>query len=236
MLNPEAFEVLTFDCYGTLIDWETGLFGALQPILAARAKSLAAADLLELYGEFEAEAEASPYRSYRDVLSSVVTRFGQHLGFTPTRDEVHALAASLPGWQPWPDTVAALQSLQRRYLLAIISNTDDDLFAATGELLEVRFAHVITAQQASCYKPGLEIFRKALAEISVPASRILHVGQSIYHDVLPAQALGLSTVWINRPSPRKNVGAVRKAEGAPDLEVADMKSLANALLGSKPPR
>ena len=234
MLNAGAFDVLTFDCYGTLIDWETGILAALWPILAAHGKSLPDAELLELYGEFEAQAEASPYRSYRDVLALVVTRFGEHLGFTPTVQEARALAELLPCWQPWPDTVAALRRLQGRYRLAIISNIDDDLFAGTRELLEVRFAHVITAQQAHCYKPGLEIFRKALAEITAPPNRILHVGQSIYHDVRPAQALGLSTVWVNRSSPRQNLGAVRRAEGVPDLEVANMKSLADALLADEP--
>jgi len=230
MIDSRNFEMLTFDCYGTLIDWETGIFAALGPVLHDHGKALSNADLLALYGEFEAAAEAGSYRSYREVLASVMKSFGEHLGFTPTSIETQALASSLPHWPPWPDTVAALRRLQERYRLAIISNIDDDLFAKTRKLLEVDFAHVITAQQAACYKPGLAIFRRALAEIAIPASRILHIGQSIYHDVRPAQALGLSTVWINRPSPRKNVGAVRQAKGTPDLELVDMKSLADALL------
>jgi 2-haloacid dehalogenase len=113
----------------------------------------------------------------------------------------------------------------------VISNIDDDLFATSKQMLGVPFEHVITAERARCYKPGLAIFRKALAEIAAPPSRILHVGQSIYHDVLPAQSLGLFTAWVNRPSRRKDVGAVRKVEGKPDLEVSDLKSLAGRLDG-----
>jgi 2-haloacid dehalogenase len=233
MIDPSDFEILTFDCYGTLIDWETGIFAALQPVLRSHGKSLLDADLLALYGEFEAEAEESPYRSYREVLASVVRKFGEHLGFLPSPEETQAVASSLPNWQPWPDTVEALRRLEERYRLAIISNIDDDLFAETRKLLQVNFAHVITAQQAACYKPELAIFQRAVAEIAISPSHILHIGQSIYHDVRPAQALGLSTVWVNRPSPRSNVGAVRRVEGIPDLEVRDMKGLAEVLLAGR---
>jgi 2-haloacid dehalogenase len=110
--------------------------------------------------------------------------------------------------------------------LAIISNIDDDLFGITRRYLGVEFESVTTAQQAHCYKPGRKIFQMALERARFPSRRILHVGQSIYHDVLPAQALGLATVWVNRPSPRADVGAVKKAQGTPDLEVANLASLA----------
>jgi 2-haloacid dehalogenase len=227
MLDFTQFQVLTFDCYGTLIDWETGIFSALRPLLAARHKSIPDTQLLELYGELEAAAETNPYRSYREVLATVVRGFGQRLGFTPTPAEVRALADSVPAWRPWPDTIAALARLRRRYQLAIISNIDDDLFATTRPQLQADFHWVITAQQARCYKPGLPIFRLALATLGVAPNRILHIGQSIYHDVLPAQSLGLATVWINRPSPRAGIGAVKPAQGRPDLEFPNLQSLAN---------
>ena len=230
MLDASKFEVLTFDCYGTLIDWETGIFSALRPILAAHGKSLPDSQLLELYGDFEADAESGAYRTYRDVLATVVSHFGERLGFTPSEKEVHSLAGSIPSWQPWPDTVDALRRLQQRYRLAIISNIDDDLFAATRPMLEAPFAWVVTAQQARCYKPGMGIFKRALEEIPVPHEHILHARQSFYHDVLPAQSLGLATVWVNRSSPRPNVGAVRQAKGVPDLEVRDLKMLADTLI------
>ena len=227
MLNVADFEVLTFDCYGTLIDWETGIFGALKPVLAAHGKSIPDAKLLELYGEFEAEAEAGDYRPYREVLESVVRAFGQRLGFTPTKEETQSLPDSVPNWRPWSDTVAALQRLAPRHSLAIISNIDDEMFNVTRrKYLPVRFESVTTAQEARSYKPALQNFRLALGKSRVAPNRILHVGQSIYHDVLPAQSLGLATVWVNRPSPRAGVGAVKQVAGHPDLEVPDLASLA----------
>jgi 2-haloacid dehalogenase len=226
MLNFSNFEVLTFDCYGTLIDWETGIFTALKPVLAAHGKSIADDQLLELYGEFESQAEAGEYRRYREVLRSVVRAFGKRLAFTPTVEEVDSLSNSVTKWRPWPDTVRALKKLSTRYRLAIISNIDDALFHATRQYLPVEFDSVTTAEQAACYKPALDIFKMALNKGGVSPARILHVGQSIYHDVLPAQSLGLATVWVNRPSPRTGVGAVKPAQGKPDLEVPDLESLA----------
>ena len=226
MLNFGDFDVFTFDCYGTLIDWETGIFSALKPILARHGKSLPDAELLELYGDFEVQAERGEYQSYRDVLQSVVHHLGKRLAFTPTLDELRSLANSIPHWQAWPDTVASLKGLQSRYRLAIISNIDNDLFQLTRRHLQVNFDPVITAEQARCYKPSLEIFRLALERVGVASNRVLHIGQSIYHDVLPAQSLGLATVWVNRPSARAGVGAVKRAEGKPDLEVSSLKKLA----------
>jgi 2-haloacid dehalogenase len=227
MLNFDRFEVLTFDCYGTLIDWESGIFSAMRPILAAHGKSLPDVQLLELYGDLEASAEAGPYRPYWDILESVAQGIALRLGFSLSPQQALALPNSVQHWRPWPDTVAALTRLRERYRLAIISNIDDDLFASTRPHLGVRWDHVITAQQARCYKPGAAIFRRALETIGTDPARILHVGQSIYHDVIPAQSLGLRTVWVNRPSPRAGVGAVKPAQGRPDLEVPDLKTLAD---------
>src|SRR6266567_1464759 len=191
MLDFSQVKLLTLDCYGTLIDWERGIFSALRPVLAAHRKSTADSDVLALYGEFEAEVEAGDYRPYREVLQSVVRAFGRRLGFTPTRDEIQSLPDSISRWRPWPDTVAGLTRLATRYNLAIISNIDDELFAMTRESLPVNFENVTTAQQARCYKPGLEIFRLAMSKTTARPDQILHIGQSIYHDVLPAQSLGL---------------------------------------------
>ena len=226
-MRLQDFKALTFDCYGTLIDWESGIFSALRPLLTAHGKSISDVELLALYGELEANAESGPYRSYREVLESVARGFGERLNFSPNDQQVRALADSIPDWQPWPDTVAALTQLGKRYKLAIISNIDDDLFATSRAKLGVAFDHVITAQQARCYKPGRAIFRLALERIALDLNRILHVGQSIYHDVLPARSFGLATVWVNRPSPRAGIGAVKPAQGRPDLEVPDLRTLAN---------
>jgi 2-haloacid dehalogenase len=225
-LDFNRFEILTFDCYGTLIDWETGLLSALHRILSAHGKKIDDATVLELYGNFEQLSEQGAFCPYREVLQSVVRQFGDKLGFVPTVEQARSLPDSLALWKPWPDTVAALRQLKSRYRLAILSNVDDDLFAATRPQLEVEFDEVITAQQAQAYKPSLKIFELALARIQAPAHRILHVGQSLYHDVIPAQALGLATVWVNRPSARPGVGAVKTALAEPDLEVSSLAELA----------
>jgi len=232
MLDFSRFEILTFDCYGTLVAWEDGILRCLHRLLTAHGKHADDVMLLQLYGDFEAAAEQGEYRTYREVLHSVVKQFGQKFDFTPTLDQLQALPDSIAMWKPWPDTVPALRELGKRLHLAIISNVDDDLFAATRPQLEVQFSEVITAQQARAYKPSLKIFELALRRIGVPAHRVLHVGQSIYHDVVPAQALGLATVWVNRPSARKGVGAVRVAQGRPDLEVASLAELAAAARNS----
>jgi 2-haloacid dehalogenase len=233
-LDFGRFEVLTFDCYGTLINWEDGLLPCLHRILAEHGKDIdldknkatGDATILQLYGDFEARAEQGEYRRYREILQFVVRRFGEEFGFAPTEKEVRALSDSLPKWKPWSDTVSALRELQKRFRLAIISNIDDDLFAATRPQLEVKFDHVITAQQAQAYKPSLQIFELALSRIGVPAHRVLHVAQSVYHDVVPAKSLGLATVWVNRPSARTGVGAVKAVEGKPDLQVSSLAELA----------
>jgi 2-haloacid dehalogenase len=231
MLDFTQFELLSFDCYGTLIDWETGIFSALRPILAAHGKSIADDQLLNVYSELESEAEQGGYRCYREVLQSVVRGFGARLGFKPSEAQTHSLPDSVPNWRPFPDTIEALHRLKARYQLAIISNVDDDLFAATARRLEVAFDHVITAQQARAYKPSSPIFHLAQQRTGVTLARWLHVGQSIYHDVIPAGALGIATAWVNRPSPRPGAGAAKAASGQPDLEVPDLKTLAQMALG-----
>ena len=226
MLDLTRFKILTFDCYGTMIDWETGIFSALRPILAVHDKNITDSSLLELYSELELKAEQGEYLRYRDVLQSVVRGFGERLGFSPTDTEVRSLPESLATWQPFPDTVEALRKLKSRYQLAVMSNVDDDLFASTAPKLGVVFDHVITAQQAGCYKPCMRIFNLAENRIDVRREQWLHVGQSIYHDVIPAQSLGLATVWVNRPSPRPGAGAAKAAAGKPDLEVPNLQTLA----------
>jgi 2-haloacid dehalogenase len=233
MLDFTRFEILTFDCYGTLINWEAGILPALHRILSAHGQKLDDATLLKMYGDFEQLSEQGEFHPYREVLQSVVRRFGAQLGFSPTDEEARSLPESLPTWRPWPDTVAALRQLKSRFRLAILSNVDDDLFASTRPQLGVEFDEVITAQQAQAYKPSLKMFELALSLVNAPAHRVLHVGQSIYHDVIPAQALGLATVWVNRPSARPGVGAVKAAEAKPDLIVGSLQELAAAAANGK---
>jgi 2-haloacid dehalogenase len=220
------FTAISFDCYGTLIDWESGILPTLRTVLSRHQTNPSDAAILELYGEFEAEAESGPYRSYRKVLGSVVQHFGKHFGFQPAPEELRSLHESVPSWLPSPDTVSALGQLQKRYKLAVISNIDDDLFAETRKRLGVEFDFVITAQQARSYKPSINNFHAALRTMGLAPGHLLHAGQSIYHDVVPAHSLGIASVWVNRKSARPGVGAVRAAAGRADLEVPDVASLA----------
>ena len=225
-MDFSSFRIITFDCYGTLIDWESGILGALRPIFSAHGAHLDDAEVIRLYGEIEAEAEAGEYRDYKETLRAVVGGFGERLGFIPTREEQQSLPDSLATWKPFPDTVPALQRLKRKFKLGIISNIDDDLFSATRPKLEVTFDHVITAAQARAYKPSLEIFRLAQRKIGLPPQQWLHAAQSVYHDVVPGQSLGISTVWVNRPSVHPNVGAVKLAVARADVEVTSLEQLA----------
>lgn len=227
MLDLTRFKVLTFDCYGTMIDWEAGIFSSLCPILNAHGKNIPDAKLLELYSELELKAEQGDYLPYREVLQLVVRGFGERLGFSPSDAEVRSLPESLRNWRPFPDTVESLRILKSRYQLAVLSNVDDDLFATTAPRLGVTFDHVITAQQAGCYKPCMRMFKLAEDRIGVSREQWLHVGQSIYHDVIPAQSLGIATVWVNRPSSRPGAGAAKAASGRPDLEVSNLSALAD---------
>lgn len=225
MLGLKQFEVLTFDCYGTLIDWETGILGAMKPILSVHGKSLDDREILKWYGRFEAEAEEGEYVTYREVLKRIVESFGKQLGFSPTEAELNALPASSKNWPLFPDTVESLQKLKKRFKLAVISNTDDGLFAETQKHLKVNFDWIITAEQAKSYKPSVNNFQFATRKLGIPKEKILHVAQSVYHDVIPAKRLGLATVLVKR----RGAGATLPAEGKPDLEVPDLQTLAGLL-------
>ena len=227
MLDFSQFEYLTFDCYGTLINWEAGILGALRPVLSAHGIELSDDDALGLYGECEAESEAGEYKTYRQILEGVIEAFGQRLGFSPSAAEIQSLPQSLANWPPFPDTVAALRRLHTRYKVAIISNVDDDLFAATAELLQLPFDAVITAQQARSYKPSLNNFQLALRRIGKPKEKILHVAQSLYHDVVPTRELGWKNVWVNRRKNQPGPGATVPANIKPDLEVPSLQALAD---------
>lgn len=220
------FRVISFDCYGTLIDWETGILAAIRPILLAHRAELSDSEILRAYSELELEAESGEYRPYREVLSSVVCGFGLRLGFRATREEQQSLPDSLGRWAPFPDTVASLRRLKAKYQLAVISNVDDDLFSETARRLEIDFDHVITAAQARAYKPALQVFQLAEDRIGVGREQWLHAAQSIYHDVIPATALGVTTVWVNRASVRPG-GAAKYASAEPDAEVATVQQLAD---------
>jgi 2-haloacid dehalogenase len=233
-VSPKDFSsirIITFDCYGTLIDWESGILCAFRPILSSHGIELTHADILGLYSELEADAEAGEFRSYREVLRSVVRGLGERLGFQASVAEQNSLPDSLASWQPFPDTVAALRQLHARFQLGIISNVDDDLFAATAPQLQTDFNFVTTAAQGRAYKPSHKIFQLAQRRIGVPVTQWLHAGQSLYHDVVPAKALGIATAWVNRASARPGAGAAKRASAEPDAKVATLQELADLVIG-----
>ena len=224
MLDFAQFDWVSFDCYGTLVDWESGILGYLRPLLQRKGLELRDAQILSLYSEFEPREQSGDYHSYRNVLASVVGDFARELHFDVTEAEASGLADSIREWTPFPDTVPALRELKRGYRLAILSNIDDELFRFSAQKLQVPFDCVVTAQQARSYKPSLRNFELLLEKLSVPRSRLLHVAESLYHDVAPAASLGIRTVWVNRRQ-GKAAAASKYCEAQPDVEVSDLDKL-----------
>jgi 2-haloacid dehalogenase len=227
MLDFTQFECLTFDCYGTMINWETGILAALRPILERHGVKLSDDEVLRAYGEFEPAQQRRGYRKYRDILQAIVVDFGDRYSFRPSLDEIESLPNSIAEWWPFPDTVAALRRLKKKFKLAVISNIDDDLFAHSARRLKVPFDYVITAQQARSYKPSHNNFKLALERIGLPKEKILHVAQSLHHDIKPCNELGIHSVWINRKGRHR---ATQDDKAKPDLEVPDLKTFANLAL------
>jgi 2-haloacid dehalogenase len=224
-MNFEHFDVLTFDCYGTLIDWEAGILSELQPVVERAGLNVDHESLLEHFARIESSIQDGPYRPYREVLAEVLCGLGRELGFRPTEAEEQSFGASVGTWPPFSDTVVALTALRTRYQLAVVSNVDDDLFQGSASLIKVPFDEVVTAQQVRSYKPDRAHFDEALRRLGRPMSRVLHVAQSLFHDVAPAKALGLSCVWVNRRAGRPGGGATFPADARPDVEVRDLLSL-----------
>jgi len=222
------FDALTFDCYGTLIDWEAGLLTALRDALPG----LDAGDdaLLELYAmhEAEAEAEAGSYVRYREVLARGLRGIAQAYGAEAPPDAVARFSESVREWPAFPDSGAALARLEERFRLGVITNCDTDLFAASNARLGVEFDWIVTAEMARSYKPSLRNFELAFATIAVPRERILHVAQSLFHDHVPAKQLGLTTVWIDRRHGRPGSGATPPAAASPDATYPSMAAFADA--------
>ena len=226
-VDLDAFDVLTFDCYGTLIDWEAGLTTALRDALPGAA-DVGDDRLLELYAGHEAEAERPPYRSYREVLAAGLRGVASDLGLEADDDALARFAESVRDWPAFPDSADALRRLHERYRLGVITNCDTDLFAASSERLGLTFDWVVTAQMARSYKPAPAGFELAFETIDVPRERILHVAQSLFHDHVTAKQLGLTTVWIDRRHGRPGSGATPPATASPDVTFPSMRAFADA--------
>ena len=226
-LDFNRFDAMTFDCYGTLIDWETGIERGLRALLDPRGIRPTADHLLETFAGAEAATEAGPYLRYREVLARCARDVAAAYGAELADEEVAAFAGSVADWPAFPDSADALARLHERFRLGVITNCDDDLFAASNARLGVTFDWVITAQQVGAYQPSLLGFETAFARMDVPRERILHVAQSLFHDHVPARALGLATVWVDRRHDRPGSGATPPATASPDLVVPDMATLAD---------
>jgi 2-haloalkanoic acid dehalogenase type II len=204
-----TFAIVTFDCYGTLIDWESGIRAAF-----ARA-GIDGSEALRTYAEIEPIVERKAYRSYRQVLAETGSHIAPH-----AKDNF--LAESLPSWKPFPDTNPALQRLQRAGIrLGILSNVDDDLLAETRKHFTVDFEVIVTAQQVRAYKPSHAHFLEARKRIG--KASWLHAAQSNFHDIVPTNQLGIANAWINRR------GELPLSEGTPRYEFANLTELADAL-------
>lgn len=229
------FEALSFDCYGTLVDWESGLWAALQPWVAAHGLAAGQEELLAAFGEHEAQVEgAHPTALYPEILARTFLALGRQFGAEVTEAEAAGFGASVGQWPPFPDSHDALVALGARYKLIILSNIDRASFAATNRLLGVRFDSILTAQDIGSYKPSDQNFQALLAEaqrLGVARGRLLHVAQSLFHDHVPAKRAGLATVWVNRRRGKGGPGATPPAPMGvqPDWEFASMAELAAAV-------
>ncbi len=230
-----GISVLTFDCYGTLIDWETGLSRALAAVLSEHGRDAQPEGLLERYAFEESRLESGQYVPYRVVLGHALAAVCSAYGFEPGAEEQAAFADSVADWPAFDDSPSSLARLATRYRLGVITNCDDDLFAASRRRLGVDFDWVVTAQQARRYKPDERPFEIAFERIGVPRHQILHAAQSLYHDHVPARRLGLRTAWINRRRGRTGYGATPPASAEADLEVADMASFAELAMAAGQP-
>ena len=215
------FDVVTFDCYGTLVDWEGGIREAFRRAATADGVSLSPPAVLAAYAEIEPEVEGEAYRSYRDVLAETAVRVAARLGWRIDNDRARFLPESLPAWQPFADTNPALGRLAAAGCrLGILSNVDDDLLAGTRHLLNASFDPVITAAQVRSYKPAPAHFLAA-RRLFPEGTRWLHAAQSYFHDVVPCRRLGIPVAWINRKNERAG------AQGPPDWEMQDLAQLAD---------
>lgn len=229
------FNVLTFDCYGTLVDWEKGILAALAGWRQRAGIAAGDDDLLAAFAETESPVQAEkPTMRYSDVLAEVLRRLGRRFGAAASEDEARAFGASIGDWPPFPDTPGALGYLKRHYKLVILSNVDRTSFARSNARLGVAFDAVYTAEDIGSYKPDPRNFDYLIAgvqrDFGFDKPHILHVAQSLFHDHVPAKALGLATCWIDRRSGRSGSGATAPSpkDITPDFRFATLGAFADA--------
>lgn len=229
-MNGTGITHLSFDCYGTLIDWETGILEQALPLLAKyRVGEVNPITVLRSFVKHEAALEGQAFRPYREVLSETFHLIADELGARVDAQSAAEFAAALGQWPPFSDSVDALARLSEHYRLLILSNVDDDLFEHTSRQLKVPFDAVITAQQVRSYKPALAHFEAARERFGLSPSSWVHVAQSLYHDHRPAKQLGLRTIWVDRPSRLTGTGLAPAADVKPDIRCPTLERVADLL-------
>ena len=221
-MDLSDFRVLSFDCYGTMIDWETGILTNIRPWLDVQGVEVEDIEILETFGPVEATEEAAtPEALYPNILRRVHDRLAAVWGLDPDPSAAARFGNSVGSWPPFSDSHEALTRLGQRYRLVILSNVDQESFAASRNQLDVEFDAVYTAQTIGSYKPDPRNFVYLLeAERAAGFDReeILHVGQSLFHDHVPAGNAGIATCWIQRPSPAGKHGAAQPPATRPDVD------------------
>jgi 2-haloacid dehalogenase len=234
-MRLSEFDALSFDCYGTLIDWEAGLTAALTSWAGRRDLSLSGQELLLGFSTLESPVQTEhPTDLYPDILARCLRRLGRKVGAEVDDADAERMARSVPDWPAFPDSHDALVALGRRYQLIILSNVDRASFAGSNRRLGVQFTSVLTAQDIGSYKPSARNFAALAKEadrLGVAPGRLLHVAQSLFHDHVPAKAAGLPTVWINRRQTRPGWGATPAPDApvTPDWEFDSMAAFAAAV-------
>ncbi len=231
MIELARFRALSFDCYGTLIDWEQGILGEIRPWIARHGLKLNDDAILQAFAELEPEHQAAmPDKLYPQVLADVHRDLARRWDLPESTEAALAFGRSIGRWPAFADSAASLTYLKRHYKLVILSNVDRASFAESNRQLGVEFDRVITAQDVGSYKPDTKNFSfliETLAAMGIPKDKLLHVGQSLFHDIAPAHAVGLSTVWVNRRVPYRTSTATKTpaAPAVPDLELTDLAGL-----------
>jgi 2-haloacid dehalogenase len=231
MLRIADFRALTFDCYGTLIDWEQGIGTWLSSWAEGHGFSLSIETLLNGFARAENEVERDhPQAPYPEILRLTLAALGRSLGIEPTPAEAAAFGGSVGDWPAFPDTPSALRLLQERYRLVIVSNVNRASFSRTNQRLGITFDAIVTAEEVGAYKPDHRMFLRAfevLEGMGIGRGEILHVAQSLFHDHVPAKELGLATVWVNRRRGQEGWGATAPPPTpvVPDLEVGSLAEL-----------
>ncbi len=213
--------VMSFDCYGTIIDWETGIWNSIKEIIEKRGIKKSRENILSLYAKIESHAERE-YKPYKEILKIVMLEIGKELKITINSKEQLALVNSIAFWPPFEDSKTALSKIKKYYRIAIISNVDNDIIDKTLKNLGIKFDYVITAEMARAYKPSLDVFEYAREVMDVDKSQWIHVAQSIYHDIIPTKRYGIKTIWIKR----RGYGATSPAYEKPDFEFENLNELA----------